>query len=405
LNDRIFSIENCGADAVAFSDESKYQDEPFGAVCVVTVDGSRLREADSALRAIVGDSDFGFTDVRSFDKANVAIALLEAIWPFIESGAIRIDVLSWSKSDSRTKVMGRDNVANLTRMLQHLVVNAIDKWDDAEKWDYVPDQHNAIPWDETWRPLDHGITKKRRDTGKALPEVRRPYPSDSKSFPLIQVADLFAGLAAHVREFPDQVLPTFERTTNSERARKPVIQALIKLLRNATTARFSPEEGITTPRHSPINMWAWKPQGAYDKAPTRKAFGREVDPDDESSVECSIDGCPEYAQFKQLDFKGPRCKEHLRELAISREETARAKALESINSGGEFYCVECDGFPRFLRDQIITSYDSDHDKYAELCPRCHSALTKIEGAVQAAKEEPFDIDKRTRWTRPYPGND
>ena len=285
-------------------------------------------------------------------------------------------------------------------MFQHLIVNALDKWDDLQAWEYVPDRNYAIPWDDAWRPLDFGLTKRRRNQGLPIQSIGRPYPSNSVEHPLIQVADLFAGYGAHVAENSTHVdnPPT---NSNMLRQRAPVMHEIAKLVRSVSYARFN---GISTPKDTVINFWPYRSQGNYDRVPQRMPGNlANVDPESESNERCTAIGCVEYVTFGQSLFREPKCADHVREAAIERDLVEAGKARHEIVEAGEFWCEACN-FKRYTRQTATREYDEYTKSDAYLCPEHGTRLESLVAGVDTTKPFERDIDTRTRYNdKPYPG--
>jgi hypothetical protein len=399
---REFIPAACRADGVVFVDESKYQASRFGAVAAATIRRTVLLSfIEHWAGARPQGDELKWAEITDSHRSRAAIDCIKLVQQYVVAGHIRVEVLTWDRNDSRFRDVRRpDDLANLVRMLQHLVVNALDKWDDLLNWDYVPDEHSGIRWHETWRPLDFGLTKKRRDQGGPYQAIGEPFPSDSAQHPLIQVADLFAGYGAHVAEHPSHVdnPPT---TSTMERHRAPVMTAIANLVRAVSYARFN---GISTPKDTVINFWPYRSQGAYDHVPVRMpGHLANLDPESTSNERCSLEGCVEYVLFAHSLFREPLCPEHFREAAAEREAVEAGKARHEVVAAGEFWCEAC-GFKRYTAQTATEEYDEYTRAQVFRCPEHGTRLQSLLDGVDTTKPFERDVDKRTLYgDKPYPG--
>lgn len=194
--------------------------------------------------------------------------------------------------------MGRDEVADLARMYFHLLDGVmVTKWPRSECWEVFPDQQSEIDWDT----MSDVLATRRRSTDSgglisasdvrglvAHPKLRRLQPTDSRTSPLIQLADLFAGLAVFswrdqehyagwVKDEDRQVslldseLPSANRTARVENA-CAVLNHLVSRCKHYRLGVGLRDGGLRTrPWSQPLNFWFWEPQSEADKAPTRRA--------------------------------------------------------------------------------------------------------------------------------------
>lgn len=398
---REFDPAACAADGVVFVDESRYRASRFGAVASATIRRTAIQSfAGHWATARRQGDELKWAGVTNSHASRAALDCLNVVRHYVLAGHLRIDVLTWDRNDSRFRDVRRpDDLANLVRMFQHLIVNALDKWDDLLAWDYVPDEHAGIPWDKTWRPLDFGLTKKRREIGGPYQTISRPYPSNSAMHPLIQVADIFAGYGAYVAEQPSRA-DNPATSSNMERQRAPVVMAMTALVREVSYARFN---GITTPKDTLINFWPYRSQGDFDRVPVSlPRHLANVDAESLSNHRCVHDGCVEFVTFGQSIFRAPLCLEHFRESAAERDAVEKGKARHETFTAGRFWCEACD-FKRYTEETATRHYDAHADAYVYYCPQHQTRLEiLIEDEQNSVLNQ--EIDKRTRYAdKSYPG--
>lgn len=107
----------------------------------------------------------------------------------------------------------------------------------------------------------------------------------SHELPMCQLADLFAGMAAHSRDKSDIMLVLLEKANNQEslfeepmpkpsnvdKERFPVIQYLYQKCQSKKFGLSFKTEGFLRTRDpkQPVNFWHYTPQHEKDRAPTK----------------------------------------------------------------------------------------------------------------------------------------
>lgn len=280
---------------VAFSDDSAGPEDRYKSLALVTLPRSELlifrRELEEKLENAGVSSEFKWSDLRNCKYKNVASKFIEFILDHKDK--LRIDIIIWDLQDRRHEVFGRDDKENLVRMYYHLVSTTFGKrWPVNDTvWSWFPDKQSSVDWDL----LQEFIESKSRSTEGGLfmeqkcfesVAIKNITPSDSEEFPLIQVADLFAGLGAYSwgrfkkyidwDQDSDIMDSLFEEDTdldlsNSEQYRFKIIRSLNWECKDKKMQiAFKSEGGFYT--HDPetfLNFWFYEPQGDYDLAPKR----------------------------------------------------------------------------------------------------------------------------------------
>lgn len=207
----------------------------------------------------------------------------------------------WDTYDTRHSVQGRDDIANLERMYYHLFRNVLrSRWPDGSTWLLCPDENSAVNWIAV-RDCLRSVSYKIQDQQAVLPQtgisfddirlefgVEEIIPSKSCDEPIIQLADLFVGLAVYSRTnyqaYENSLdatggqqslqlsgVPTCGRLSGPDIQRCQVLQALnsrckasrlgVSLERSRGLRTYDPSK--------PINFWWYRPQTMADKAPVR----------------------------------------------------------------------------------------------------------------------------------------
>jgi len=251
-----------------------------------------------------GMKEIKFSGISRYDSREYKAAqgfLSNAITSFIRYYEVRVDVLTWDTTDSRHATSGRDDVENLGRLYYHLLCHITRRFPEAY-WDVIIDKDEKVDFD-TLRDCLNNIFI-RPNVGQfpeivfsagqmeSLGNIKKVEEVESHKEPLVQLADLFAGIARFSNEKgseccgwlasygnPDQYpLPDFytdedrlEEHTKSEECRYRLIGELYKICkRYRLGVSLRQRERLWTPNPAnPINFWLYEPQGYYDKAPTK----------------------------------------------------------------------------------------------------------------------------------------
>lgn len=174
--------------ACGYADETQYNVGRYRGLAMVSALAAVAGELAAAVRGILASSGVNeckWEKVRSAKTRFLAEKLL--IWAVDEAmaGRLRVDALTWEAGDSRHASAGMPYLKKLHHMYRYLVAEALTyRWPDATTWVLYPDEQNALRWDMI---------------ATGLPRLVRIVPSASHREPLIQVADLFAGLAVFSR--------------------------------------------------------------------------------------------------------------------------------------------------------------------------------------------------------------
>lgn len=288
---------------VGFSDESHWNLGRFRSLGLVTMPIGCVDTLQGELRGLLNDSKVREFSWQALDGARERFAAEKMCTFAVEkacAGQLRVDVLVWDIEDSRHKIPHRDDVANLERMYYHLFRNVLRaRWPKEAVWRLHPDQHTAMDWDTMQDYLEYKATALEVDRslfpeGKIRISLRREFglrevtPVSSKDHPLLQLADLFAGMAVFSREkfteyqrwvpsaagqgqlFDDVGEQTASSRRSEERFRVlHFFHGLCKERKLGVSLRS--RQGLYTFNpDNPLNFWLYEPQHPLDIAP-RKA--------------------------------------------------------------------------------------------------------------------------------------
>jgi hypothetical protein len=246
----------------AFLDESKPNTGKHGSVAVLTVDGDVVDEVEARVREALGElRELKFNETGDGRQKRAALRVVEIVKEYADRGQLRIDTLSWDKSDSRNAIADRDDYANIGRMLHHLLKNALGKWSGATQWTLVPDEQDQLDYRKVANTVNAAMASA---AGGDAPEIILIETAESHESPLVQVADLFAGIAGYLRDLANEISMKPSRST---RARNEILAQLLPWLQSHGFVGYRQGEGIFTERACPINFWPYRPQGGYDALP------------------------------------------------------------------------------------------------------------------------------------------
>ena len=282
-----------------FGDESHWQKGRYRTVGLVTLPATQVADVTSGVLTIAerhSIREFKWHKVSSakhrFAMNEICTLVANREW----RGKLRIDILIWDVQDTRHRVPHRDDTANLARMYYHLMRNVVERrWPDATGWLMSLDERTDMDWG-TLEDCLRGRSRKEkmanepplvslRGTARQRPPRVRQVRSPDE--PLVQLADLFAGLGAfswNMREEHHawQAVQT-ERdrgqlsldfglqgaeVSNSARFKHEVLSHFTGIRTPGVVLKK--DEGLRTygPKNS-INFWLYEPHRASDKAPQR----------------------------------------------------------------------------------------------------------------------------------------
>lgn len=295
----------CSVTHLAFSDESHQNIGRYRGVSLMSLEKKHYRNINDKFKLLLDNRRVGelkWNKVRNDKKRSVAASLLTESVNCALLGLLRVDVLIWDIEDNRHKIRGRDDVANLQRMYYHLIKNSlIKRWPDKSTWILYPDENTAIDWDTMEDVLSNVNLKVEKyrnlfTKGKFKYRLREEFnimeiaQCNSKHEPLIQLSDLYVGMAiysrncyekycSYIETIPDRQMVLFDLDKSSsvnlskaDKQRCQLICGFNKLCKSKKLGvSLKSFKGLRTlnPEY-PVNFWWYEPQHELDKAPLRK---------------------------------------------------------------------------------------------------------------------------------------
>jgi hypothetical protein len=276
-----------------YSDETNHNTGRFKGIGLVTACADTATRLSNEVREILASanvSELKWAKVRTARDRLGAIRVLE--WVFNNLHALRVDVLTWDIEDGRHKIDRRDDAENIHRMYHHLLRNVLQrKWPDDSAWRLFPDEQDSMDWQRVHDVLD-SASGTNRNQGiiarmRSLKEFRvvQVTPCRSHNEPLIQLADLFAGVAAfsranltkyqHWKQLEDRQTLLFAAPTivisSGEREKFAFLSELHhKCKQQQLRVSLNSTGGLETrDPNLRLNFWHYATQRYSDKAPTR----------------------------------------------------------------------------------------------------------------------------------------
>lgn len=282
---------------VVYLDESYSTDSRYTSIAACSVPASHWKDIVEQLGESISSSDiteFKWQKLKTAKYRFAAVKLIDLVLNNFLSRNMRLDILISDNQDSRNKVRKRDNIANFERMFYQLLANSMNRREKGSIWGVYPDERSGIDWDTA----KDCINNKGKQTGgqRDLPvfeiskspnfEIRRFREANSEEKPLVQLADLFAGMAvfsilkfeqySHWDQENNQTtdmfgIPNQLNYSGGDVQRFKVLQYFDQLCKaKALGVSLRSEGGLKTPYPgNPINFWRYVPQSAHDKAPTK----------------------------------------------------------------------------------------------------------------------------------------
>ena len=286
---------------IAYTDESKHNIERYRSISMISLRYQDVKDFHEELEAVLKESNVSelkWNKLKNGKMRHGAIKLIDFAIREMVRGNIRTDVLIWDTQDKRHDIYGRDDAENLERMYYHILRWVLtEKWGDKTKWAIRPDEHSSIDWNKLEEFLEYKrISFGDNDLFQKVNYLREHYEiqvireCQSVERPLVQLADLFAGIGQHSWNDFDtyrnwerkksaqmhfEEIINDSKITNKKQEQWTVIDYLKKECDNKLWGvSLKSAKGLWTrnPLIGPVNFWLYVPQHIKDTAPikTRK---------------------------------------------------------------------------------------------------------------------------------------
>jgi len=208
--DRIFDGMEEDKVFQAYSDESGINvGDRYTSVSVVSGEADML----SCLRDRLGETleDKKVKEVKFFDIKGYRSPITQAAIRFIECtvngfavyGRVRVDTITTYNKSLERDNYDFDNKPDLERMYYVVLADIVRRWGHT-KWGFYPDMNSKVDWSEIVSYLNRTRLRKRIEKPLLIKLMLDENPEfeffevkqvDSVEEPLVQLADLFAGMA------------------------------------------------------------------------------------------------------------------------------------------------------------------------------------------------------------------
>ena len=231
---------------------------------------------------------FKWNKFNSMGKVNALEEFLNYLFRLMFDDLVFIHTIIWDIKDSRHDILGRDDTKNLSLMYYKLIKNfAEDKLKNADTLTIYPDRNNSIDWNliEDILPNDRIYNTKELSFCTAGYSKVFIEESNTSENALIQIADIFAGLARTSYEDYEnyekwlnqgqQTLFSYEKPkleiSSKDKYRFKIYKYINEYCkRRSWTVSLKTNKGFSTfDKHKPLNFWFYRPQHEEDKAPLK----------------------------------------------------------------------------------------------------------------------------------------
>jgi hypothetical protein len=181
---------------IAYADETRYNVGRYRGLAVVSL---RLADADAfraearSLLQTSGVHELKWVEVRTARHRFAANKLITWAFNALGAGALRVEVVTWD-AEEQHPAPGESGIATLQQMYGLLLGTTLRRYQSAGGLVRVcPDEQDAL----NWPALEHYLA------AQALP-IERVVPCHSHHEPMVQLADVLAGLAVYSRSAYDR---------------------------------------------------------------------------------------------------------------------------------------------------------------------------------------------------------
>ena len=276
----------------AFTDESNYNSGEHRSLSIIMINESKVKVIDDKLKEILNKykiniKSFKWNKINNRKKHKALIEFLMFLFPFLEKRLVFITTLKWSINDSRHSIIGRDDLSNLSFMYYKLIFDIVNrKTENGDNVKIFPDHNDVINWEELEKILSNSEihnTEKIKIMDSFIEVGSKKVflePSTTEDKNLIQIADIFAGIArGSFEDYKYYVhwLKSQEDSIDShnfsgrEKCRFEIYYIINKWAkRNKLYISLDSKQGFSSYKpDSPLNFWVYSPQHENDKAPTK----------------------------------------------------------------------------------------------------------------------------------------
>ena len=261
---------------------------------MIVISKSIFKEVNNELEDILEKFDisikkFKWNKFNSMDNVNALKGFLNYIFKYMNQNLIHIHTLIWDITDSRHNIVGRDDIENLSKMYYKIIRDfAKYKLKNGDILTIYPDRNNNLKWEKIEEILPNdGIYNTVKFSFCTLNKSKVFInESNTEENALIQIADIFAGMArtsyydydkyekwlnkSQQSLFYDENIYDNDISVKDEHRFK-----IYKFIDNYSkhkswSVSLKSNKGFRTyDKSKPLNFWFYEPQHEKDKAPLK----------------------------------------------------------------------------------------------------------------------------------------
>lgn len=208
---------------LAFSDESSHTtSDRFGSIAILSFKASIRQELESALIPLINKlpNEYKWEKFKRKKYYDISVEIFDELFNQAVNGNMRIDTIIWNSEDTRY-YRNNTNYDSKLRVLYYLRLRDIfsNRWAANTNWEIHLDNQQQVDCDQLEGFLKHysGNTLKETIFGKEYDiwellqtpvkfQIGIIDQVDSKQEPLIQVADIYAGMSAYSHNKSDELI-------------------------------------------------------------------------------------------------------------------------------------------------------------------------------------------------------
>ena len=271
-----------------FTDESNFNKGQYRSLGAIVINKKCLDIIEVQLKDILNQynidniTSFKWTKIKTDNKFNALNDFLIFLFPFLEKRLVTIHTLTWDTYDYRHKIEHRDDTENLSIMYYNLIRDITSKiLVSQESLKIYPDQNNSMDWEFLQMLLRRNSVRYDYNNNYII-DSHEIYiqESSTEKHNLIQIADIFAGIARSSYEDYDDYefydpqqtrLMPLKKISRRQKYRFEIYKIIKKWgEEHSYQISINSKRGVYSfNQDAPINFWFYIPQHKNDKAPTK----------------------------------------------------------------------------------------------------------------------------------------
>jgi len=207
----------------AFADESSYTtDNNYGAISILNFRKEIKTPLEDAILPLLADipNEYKWSNFQNPCYLNVSKNVFDILFQYAGQGDLRIDTIIWDNKDAAHK-RNLTNTGEKLSILYYIRLRDMlaNRWGSNTRWMILVDEQRQINWEELKQYLQYYSMVKNQKTllgmdydlawhreHRCLFSIEDLTPVKSCDNHFIQIADLFAGMAAYSHNYSDQIL-------------------------------------------------------------------------------------------------------------------------------------------------------------------------------------------------------